>query len=159
MTDDAAKPLADLFDGGDTVMLMTMIGEEHSSRPMTVAAVDGDRLSLLVDTTADWYRAVASGTAVVHVTLSDVRHNEFAALNGTALVSTDRHEIDRLWNAAASAFFDGKDDPHLAVLHFDVEDGQYWDAPSGRLGSLVAMARAAIGGNEAAGDHGSIATT
>ena len=61
MTDPApAKALSELFDGGTTVMLMTMIGSDHSSRPMTVAGVDGDRLSFLVDTTADWYAAVAS---------------------------------------------------------------------------------------------------
>jgi len=35
---DPAKPLTDLFEPGDTVMLMTMIGRTHSSRPMTVAA-------------------------------------------------------------------------------------------------------------------------
>jgi len=159
MTNDSPKRLADLFDGGDTVMLMTMIGDEHTSRPMTVAEVDGGRLAFLVDTTADWYHAVAGGSATVHVTLSDVRHNEFAALNGSATVSRDRAEIDRLWNPGASAFFEGKDDPNIAVLHFDVSDGQYWDAPSGRIGSLIAMARAALGGDEAAGDHGSISTT
>jgi len=151
--------LTDLFDGGDTVMVMTMIGDEHSSRPMTVAGVHDNCLDMLVDTTADWYSAVAAGTAVVHLTLSDVRHNEFAALNGSATVSTDRAEIDRLWNPGAAAFFDGKDDPNLAVLHFSVDDGQYWDAPSGRLGSLIAMVKAAVGGDEAAGQQGPISTS
>lgn len=159
MTTDTAKPLSDLFDGGDTVMLMTMIGHEHTSRPMTVAGVDGDRLSMLVDSTAAWYGAVASGTAVVHITLADVRDNDYAALNGTATVTTDRAEIDRLWSPAAGAFFEGKDDPHLAVLHFDVSDGEYWTSPSGRIGSLIAMARAAVGGDEAAGEQGTIATS
>ena len=158
MTDDPTKRLSDLFDGGDTVMFMTMVGDEHSSRPMTVADVDSARLDFLVDTTADWYDAVAAGSAVVHVTLSDVRHNQYAALNGTATVSRDRGEIDRLWNPGASAFFEGKDDPNIAAMHFEVSDGQYWDLPSGRIGSLIAMVRAAIGGDEAAGDHGSIAT-
>jgi general stress protein 26 len=158
MTDAPSKTLADLFDGGDTVMLMTMIGQEHTSRPMTIAGVDGSRLAMLVDTTAEWYSAVASGSAVVHVTLSDVRHNEYAALNGTAAVTSDRAEIERYWNPGASAFFDGKDDPNLAVLYFDVDGGEYWTAPSGRIGSLIAMAKAALGGDEAAGEQGSITT-
>ncbi len=158
MTNDSPKRLADLFDGGDTVMFMTMIGDEHTSRPMTVAKVDGGRLSFLVDTTAGWYGALAAGTAVVHVTLSDDRHNQYAALNGSATVDRDRAEIERLWNPGASAFFEGTDDPNVAVVHFDVSDGEYWDAPSGRVGSLIAMARAALGGDEAAGDHGAIST-
>lgn len=82
MTIERAKPLSELFDGGDTVMLMTMVGHEHTSRPMTIAGVDGDRLTMLVDSTAAWYGAVASGVAVVHVTLSNVRHNDYAALTG-----------------------------------------------------------------------------
>lgn len=159
MTDPApAKPLADFFDGGTTVMLMTMIGDEHSSRPMTVAGVDGDRLSFLVDTTAQWSSAVATGAAVVHVTLSDVSHNDYVALNGATSMTEDRAEIERLWNPGAAAFFEGKDDPNLAVLRFDVSDGQFWDSPSGRLGSLVSLVKAAVGGDDKAGDHGAVAT-
>ena len=45
------------------------------------------------------------------------------------------------------------------MLHFDVADGQYWDAPSGRLGSLIAMVKAAVGGDDAAGEQGPIATS
>jgi general stress protein 26 len=157
MTDDPAKHLADLFDGGDTVMLMTMIDMDHSSRPMTVARVEAGRLSFLVDATADWYAPVQSGTAVCHITLSDVRHNEFAALNGRAHTTRDRQDIEALWNVGASAYFEGKDDPNIAVMHFDVTEGQYWDGPSGRLGSLLAMAKAKVSGAEAAGEHGSIA--
>lgn len=157
MSDPApAKALSELFDGGTTVMLMTMIGTEHSSRPMTVAGVDGDRLSFLVDTTAEWYSAVAGGSSVVHVTLSDTRANDYAALNGDVSVSAERAEIEKLWNPAASAFFSGVDDPHLAVLRFDVTEGQYWDSPSGRLGSLLALVRAKLGGDDKAGDHGPI---
>ena len=155
---DAPKPLGDFFDGGDTIVFFTMIDGRPSSRPMTVAGVAGGRLDMLVDTTADWYAAVSSGDAIAHVALSDVRHNEYAALNGTVTVTRDRTEIERLWNPGASAFFEGKDDPNLAVLHFVVAEGQYWDSPSGRIGSLLAMVKAAVGGDEASGEHGSIAT-
>ena len=157
MADPASpKSLTQLVDNGDTVMLMTMIGERHSSRPMTVAAATDGRLDLLVETTSEWCSAIAAGEAVVHMTLSDVRANRFVALNGGASLSTDRAEIDRLWNPGAAAFFDGKDDPNLAVLHFDVDEGEYWDGPSGRVGSLIALVRAAVGGDEAAGDHGPV---
>jgi len=160
MTDPApARPLVELMDGGTTVIVMTMIGDRHSSRPLTVAEVDGDRIAMLVDTTAEWSAAVAAGSAVVHVALSDVRKNNYASLNGAASLSRDAAEIERLWNPFAGAFFEGKDDPNLAVLHFNVSDGQYWDSPQGRLGSLVTLVRAAIGGDDKAGDNGPVATS
>jgi general stress protein 26 len=125
---------------------------------MTIAGVAADRLDLLVDTTTEWTSAVAAGKATTHVTLSDVRANKFVALNGTATVSRDRTEVERLWNPGAALFFEGKDDPKLAVLHFQVGGGQYWDSPNGRIGSLIAMVKAAVGGHEDAGDHGPVTT-
>jgi general stress protein 26 len=157
MTQDAAKHVAEVFEPGDTVMLMTMIDGVHSSRPMTVAGVEGGRLSFLVDATADWFGPVAAGSAAIHVTLSDVRHSEYAAINGEARVSRDRGEVALLWSPGASAYFDGENDPNIAVLHVTATDGQYWDSPSGRLGSLLSMAKVAItGDHDAAGDHGPV---
>jgi general stress protein 26 len=157
MTDDPAKHVADVFEPGATVMLMTMIEGRHTSRPMAVAGVEGARLSFLVDVTADWYPPVEAGSAAIHITLSDVRHNKFAAINGESRVSRDPGEVALLWSAGAAAYFDGKDDPNVAVLHVTATDGEYWDAPSGRLGSLLSMARVAITHRpEAAGDHGPI---
>ena len=57
-----------------------------------------------------------------------------------------------------------KDDPNVAVLRFDVSDGEYWDGPSGRLGSAVALLRAKLAGERAdparkSGDQGPIATS
>jgi general stress protein 26 len=160
MADPAeTRPLEELVHAGDTMMLMTMIGDHHSSRPMTVAGITDSTIEFLVDTTAEWTSAVAAGTATVHVTLSDSRRNNFVALNGRASLNGDRAKIDRLWNPGASAFFDGSDDPNVAVLRFEVDEGEYWDAPRGRVGSLVAMVKAAIGGDEAAGDHGAVAAS
>jgi len=150
------KRLDELVDGGTVAMLMTMIGRDHSSRPLTVAAVDERRLSFLVDRTVDWAVALGESDTVVHVSVSDVRKNVYLSLNGRATMTSDDAEVDRVWNAAASAFFDGKDDPAVAVLHFDVTGGEFWDAPSGRIGSAIAILKAAVTGDPA-GDRGEIA--
>lgn len=153
---DPDKPLDELVDGGTTVMFGTFEDGRVESRPMTIAGVDGARFSMLVDTTGDWVGA-ADGAAA-HLTVSDVRENTFVSLNGTAHVSRDRAEAERLWNPAASAYFEGPDDPKLAVLNFDATEGSYWTAPSGRLGSLISLVRAKIGDHDDAGDHGDVAT-
>jgi general stress protein 26 len=156
---DPAKPLDDLLEAGKFVMLMTMIGAEHTSRPLTIADVSGHRLSFLIDATTDWAIAVRDGAAVVHATVADDRSNTYVAVNGDAIVTLDRAEIDRLWNPGAAAYFDGKDDPALAVLHLDVTDGEYWDGPSGRLGAAIQMVRAALASEpDTVGERGEIAT-
>lgn len=157
MTD--TKSLDELLDPGSFVMLMTMVDGVHSSRPITVAEVDGTALRFLVDDRADWMQAVTAGRAEIHGTVSDNRANTFLAFNGSAAVSKDRAEIDRLWSAPAGAYFEGgQDDPGVAVLTVDVSGGEYWDSPSGRLGSVISMVRAAVGQADDAGEHGTIET-
>ena len=56
--DDPAKRLDDLLGGHTIAMLMTMIGDDHSSRPLTVAESSGDRLSFLVDRTVPWATSI-----------------------------------------------------------------------------------------------------
>lgn len=156
MSNDTSKTLGELLDGHPIAMLMTMIGEQHSSRPLTCAGIDGSRLSFLVDVSTDWAMAVADGAAVVHLTVADERENVYVALNGTAAIAVDRAEIDRLWDPVPGAFFAGQDDPNLAVLHFDATDGEYWDGPSGMIGSAVSMIRAAVTGSPDAGGRGDV---
>lgn len=158
MSNDTSKTLDELLEDHTIAMLMTMIGDRHSSRPLTCAGIDESRMSFLVDASTEWATAVASGSAVAHLTVADERHNVYVALNGVATVTTDRAEIDRLWNPAAGAFFAGEDDPNLAVLHFDATDGEYWDGPSGMIGAAVSVIRVAVTGSpEAAGGRGDVA--
>ena len=158
-TPDAPKPLSDLLERPFFVMLMTMIGNDHSSRPLTCIELDGDRLSFLIDHTTDWARAVADGRAVVHATVADERNNTWLAMNGEASIVRDQAEIERLWNPGASAYFQDQNDPSLAVLRLDVSDGEYWDGPSGRIGMAVQMLKAKLSDRpEEIGEQGPIQT-
>ena len=157
MADTSPKLLRDLLDAGDIVMLTTIADGSVSSRPMTLAAVGDDHLEMLVSRDAEWLPSAAG--AVVHVSLSDARKNTYAALNGMASFSRNPADIERLWSPGAAAFFDGKEDPDITVMRYSVSEGEYWDAPSGRIGALVSLVKAAVGGEDAAGDRGPIATT
>ena len=141
------RPLTDLLQGElHVAMVTTMVGREHTSRPVACAEVQDHRLSFLVDRRAAWVDAIAAAAAIVHVTFADDSDNLYVSLNGTALMVTDSAEITRLWTAAARAWFDGPDDSNLAVVHFDVSDGEYWDGPNGAIGRTVATLRAAFSG-------------
>ena len=157
MSSDPAKPLSELAEPGTTLMVATRSGNGVESRPLTVAEVSDDRLSILVDTTADWAKDLGVDEWV-HVTISDTRANDFASMSGSANVDTDPARIDELWNPFADAYFpDGRDSDGIAILDITVESGSYWDSPNGRLGSVISLVKAKLGSADQAGEHGDIA--
>jgi general stress protein 26 len=150
------RSLVDTVKPGDIAMLVTHHDGRASSRPITVARIDGDDLLFLVDRQAGWFADAAAGTAV-HVAISATGRNDWVSLNGTARPSDDRTLIDHLWSAPAAAYFDSKDDPDIAALRITVDGGEYWSSPGGGpFGRLVAMVSAALGRERGAGDHGAV---
>ena len=76
---------------------------------------------------------VLSGTSPARASFSfaDMGHITFAHVNGQIALHNDRATIDRLWNPFVAAWYDGKDDPNLALLRFDPADAKIWfDASS-----------------------------
>jgi general stress protein 26 len=53
-------------------------------------------------------------------------HDLFASLRGALQIVNDRATIDRLWNPVVAEWYEGKDDPKLALVRFDVEDAKIW---------------------------------
>ena len=157
--DDTPRTLKELMPSGMCVaMVNTMIGRTHTSRPVTVVETIGPRLSFLVDRKADWVASIAGREALVHVTVANDSHSLYLDLTGTAIVVKDSADAARLWSKPAEIWFDGPDDPDLAVLHFDVTEGQYWDGPDGIVSRAVAMARALVtDSDQALGTSGPIA--
>ena len=155
-----ARRLDELVGGGRTVaMVMTMIDGAHTSRPVTCVEVGTGRMSFLVSREVEWVADIAAGRATVHVTVADQKDNTYVSLEGTAGVASDVAEMERLWTPVAKVWFDGPHDPSLAVLHFDVSRGQYWDGPSGSLRQGVNIVRAMIEGDDALlGTSGPVST-
>ncbi|MEP1123075.1 MAG: pyridoxamine 5'-phosphate oxidase family protein [Ilumatobacter sp.] len=157
MTTDPSRPLPELMKGGTTLMVATRSADgEVDSRPLTVADVSGSTIRILIDTTADWARQLTDGDWT-HVTLCDTRSNDFASLTGTFTTTTDPAEIDELWNPFAGAYFDdGRESVGIAVMDIAPERGEYWDSPSGRIGSLISLVKAKLGDGEDSGEHGDV---
>jgi general stress protein 26 len=145
MEEGRARHIDELISGdGTTVMVMTMIGAEHTSRPVTCLDVTDRRMSFLVPADVDWVQAIAAGTATVHISVSDDKHGVYLSLNGRAGIDTSPTERERLWTPVAKAWFTGPEDPNLRVLTFDVSDGRYWETPDGSIGRAIAMLRSIV---------------
>lgn len=155
---DVLKALDELVGPGDTIMVGTQDADGGISfRPLTVTEVSDGRIVYLVDGTADWTRTLEQGD-VAYSTVSKDRDNTYASLVGRVELTRDSNRIDELWNPFAEAYFDGgRDDSDILVVTVDHSSGTYWTGPSGRMGSLISLVRAALGDASDAGDHGEVA--
>ncbi|KPF63678.1 pyridoxamine 5'-phosphate oxidase family protein [Porphyrobacter sp. AAP60] len=58
-------------------------------------------------------------------------HDLWAAIHGSLTTTRDRAVIDKLWNRFVAAWYEGKDDPKIALIRLDAELAHVWiDASS-----------------------------
>lgn len=111
-----------------TMMLAVEDPQGGDAQPMT-AMLDGDEEGPIWFFTAkdtDLARAVGRSSAAV-AQFADKGHDLFATVHGRLVSDNDRAAIDRLWNPFVAAWFEnGKDDPNLQLLRFDVERAHIW---------------------------------
>lgn len=124
-----------------TVMLGLNGVEDGHSRPMT-ALVENDRGPIRFLTSKTNAVAVSLPESDRAIAASSARdHDLFASIQGRLSVDRDRQVIDRLWNPFIAAWYDGKDDPKLALLRFDPEHAEVWLNES----NLVAAVKMLLG--------------
>lgn len=141
-------------------MITTESPNGLEGRPVTLIEHDAGSLHFLVSKDSDWVGAIGASGAQIGVTFSDGDESLYVSLRGTGRVVEDQAEIDRLWNPAASAYFEGRDDPAVVALVVEVAAGEWWDSPSSRIGQAIAMVKAAVTNDPgAAGDKGSVDPT
>ena len=159
-TDDAPRSLPDLVDSGDTAMLVTPAPEGLTARPITCVEATPEELRFLVDRTADWAQALERTITTVNVSFAETDDNRFVSVSGVAVLAHDPDEVQRLWNPAATAFFDGPDDPKASVLTVRVDTGQWWDGPGGKIRQAFALVKTAVTRDHGdAGDMGRLDTS
>ena len=86
-------------------------------------------------------------------------HDYFACLSGTVRTDDNRAVIDKLWSPQVEAWFPGgKDDPNLALLRFDIDSAELWEADMSLSGNLKMVFGGTIRSSEA-GSHARVETT
>ncbi len=121
-----------------TMFLGLAEGDDGHARPMT-AQLDEEGQSgddyrgpiwFFTSTDNALYQQIGTGSrAMAH--FASKGHDVWATVHGTLSTSQDRATIDRLWNRFVAAWYDGKDDPKIALIRLDAEEAQIWiDASS-----------------------------
>jgi general stress protein 26 len=134
-----------------------MIGLEGShAEPLTVQLDDDQADTLLFFVSRD-NRLVPGGKAMVQFVSKG--QDFFACLSGTARVDNDRAMIDKLWSRAVESWFPGgKNDPNLALLRFDIEDAELWEADISLTGKFKMLFGGKIDPSEE-GHHAKVSST
>jgi general stress protein 26 len=111
------------------VMLGIEGARDGATQPMTAIFEDQDRASgILWFFTAkdhDFTRAMGESNRGMGA-FSAKGHGLFASLRGTLELTTDSGVVDRLWNPVVAQWYEGKDDPKLVLVRFEVEDAKVW---------------------------------
>lgn len=110
-----------------TVMLGLHGVDDGHARPMTAQIEAARRGPIWFFTAKDTslYQAVQSNSRAI-TTFSAKSHDLFASIHGSLSVENSKSVIDRLWNPFVAAWYEGKDDPKLALLRLDAERAEIW---------------------------------
>jgi general stress protein 26 len=127
-----------------TGMLGLMDTGEHF-QPMTgFEDREGNALWFFTRDDTDLAKSLASGEAskgMYTVVTKDTK--VYACLAGRASIQRDPGKIDKYWNPVVAAWYpDGKDDPHLTLIRFDLEDARVWLNDKGPVMFMVEVAKA-----------------
>jgi general stress protein 26 len=118
-------------------LMLGVEGErEGATQPMTANFEDEDRergcVWFFTANDHDFTRAMGKSNRGIGV-FSSKDHGLFASLRGTLLIDNDRATIDRLWNPIVAEWYEGKDDPKLALVRFEIDDAKIWLSDIGGL--------------------------
>ena len=66
-------------------------------------------------------------------------------------------QLKELWNTFAEAWLPGgPEDPNAVLMRVDVDSGEYWDTPGGKVASLLSFAKTKLTGDTYDADHGRV---
>lgn len=141
-----------LAQPGDIVLLTT---DDLRARPMTVQLVEDTTVWFLTDNTADWVQRL-SADDTIGIGRQDEDEQLWFSLVGRVHRTQDRVTLQRLWDAVELAWFDGPEDPRLVALRITVDNGEWWDAPSGLVARALKLGRAIIDDEDDVGHQGNV---
>ena len=147
--------LNELIPPNAVAMLATLDSGRLVSRPVTTLAIEGaDTLWFIV--AAD--SSIASDIdANAELCLSYIERDAstYASLRGVGNILLDPERVRSLWSPYYKAWFEGPDDPNIALLRVTVHEFEHWTIPSSTAGRMYAIAKAvATGSGESLGNHG-----
>ncbi|HEY9580052.1 MAG TPA: pyridoxamine 5'-phosphate oxidase family protein [Rhizorhapis sp.] len=141
----------------DGPFMMVGLSNTHShSEPLT-AQLDRDQVDTIFFFIGKDNRLAQGGPAMAQFVSKG--QDFFACLSGRVLIDNDRAMIDKLWSKPVEAWFPGgKTDPNLALLRFDIDEAELWEADMSLTGKLKMLFGGKMRADEE-GSHAKVTTT
>lgn len=153
-TDDQAKLLElmrDLY-----VAMLTTTRADGTFQAVPMARQEVDPSAELWFITARDTEHVRNLQARPQVGLTFTSRDAWVSVHGTAALVDDRAKLEELWNTFAEAWLPGgPEDDNAALIRVDLDGGEYWDSPGGRVASLISFVKTKITGDTYDADTGS----
>lgn len=158
IAEEAISKLQDLVKGSPTCMFATHLGNApFHVCPMQVQEADYEGRLWFFSGADSTHNTQIDADPRVQLIFGNNSDMEFMTIYGTASISTDKAQIDRLWNRMVEAWFDGKDDPNVTLICVQPTVAHYWDTEGGKLVTMAKMlTRAATGADIEVGQEGDL---
>lgn len=112
----------------DRTIMIGLTDSQDDAQPMT-AQLDGDQergpIYIFTSSETDLVKQLEHA-ADATAQFASKGHDLFAAMRGRLSFYNDQATIDRLWSPFVAAWFEGKHDPKLRLLRFDLEHAHVW---------------------------------
>lgn len=141
IADEAISKLQDLVGKSPTCMFATRLEEApFHVIPMQVQETDYEGNLWFFSSADSTHNAQITADPRVQLIFANSSDMEFLTIFGTASISTDRAQIDRLWNTLVGAWFEGgKDDPNISLIRVQPVAAHYWDTEDGKVLTIAKM--------------------
>lgn len=156
MTADAEQDkLIELMEDMPIGMLTTFGPDGPRSVPMARQEVDPSAELWFVTARDSAHVRALQDEPTVALTFSS--RDAWVALRGRAAVVDDQAKLEELWTTFAEAWMpEGPEDPNAVLLRVEVEQGEYWDTPGGKVASLISLAKTKLTGETYDAEHGTV---
>ncbi len=144
---DDLKKLWSLISSVKVAMLTSEDGPHLRARPMVAAQSEFDG-ALFFFTRVSSHKVTEVGQHDrVCVSYAEPDKQNYVSLSGTAHVVQDPALVKAHWSEAMRTWFPkGVSDPEIAILKVDVDQAEYWDAPSSTMVYLYGYVKAVTTG-------------
>ncbi|WP_310469093.1 pyridoxamine 5'-phosphate oxidase family protein [Sphingomonas sp.] len=141
------KKLWEELEDSRFVMLGLHGVDDDFTRPMTAQVdrpkdADDDqpgKIYFFAAHSEDLVKGLAKSNKAI-ATFAAKDHKLFASIHGKLVLDQDRAVIERLWNPIIASWYkDGKDDPDLALIRFDADKADVWEAATGATLKAAAL--------------------
>jgi len=152
-TDDQAKLLELMRD--TYIAMLTTTRDDGTFQAVPMARQEVDPSAELWFITARDTEHVRNLQARPQVGLTFSSRDAWVSVQGTATVVDDKAKLEELWNTFAEAWLPGgPDDDNATLIRVDLDGGEYWDSPGGRVASLISFVKTKVTGDTYDADTG-----